>query len=30
MSNGHYYSTDRLDVDNISEGFVLYEKFNLD
>jgi hypothetical protein len=28
ISNGKYYSTDRLDVDNIAEGFVLYEKLN--
>ena len=29
ISNGKYYATDQLNVENISEGFILYEKFNL-
>jgi len=29
ISNGKYYGTDQLNVENISEGFIIYEKFNL-
>lgn len=29
LSNGKYYGTDQLNVENISEGFIIYEKFNL-
>ena len=29
ISNGKYYGTDHLNVENISEGFIIYEKFNL-
>lgn len=26
ISDGNYYSTDKLNLDNVSEGFVVYEK----
>jgi len=29
MSQGNIYKTSKLDVKNISEGFILYEKLNL-
>lgn len=29
ISNGKYYGTDQLNVENISEEFIIHEKFNL-
>ena len=29
MSQGKIYKTSKLDVKNISEGFILYEKLNI-